>query len=380
MVGHILKTHIPMDRAPFYCTLCSFRCQDRDTLAAHIKKYRRHRDEEVKSGTPDYTQVLKKAANPIYVGDSDMVVLSKEESLRWHARHKMNQEDPLNDPYGLFADDDETTVVDGLVMPQWIAPSRQASTTIQPDFGRQPPQSGSTAPLPVVPSAKPLRSEYTNLIGPMGTFKSQSQKTSDLVTIVAGDQASIFGRINTPTTPVQPTLDTVGHLSTPALRRRSFGSTSTPCLDERGTEDLLPGLLSLNQNDPLLREAQDVTKGPSMTSIQTQTDVDDSTEEPVKKRPRLEEETSQVVITLQAIASATVEGMMNIVEAINGNTRAIRHQEKTQERIVSELARIERKITLMERSRNKENSPSNENRTTNKGNENKQFKSIVKKA
>ena len=117
MVGHVLKTHIPMDRVPFYCTLCSFRCEDRETLVAHIKKYRRHRDEEIKSGTPDYTQILKRAANPIYVGDRDMIALSKEESLRWHARHAMNQEDPLNDPDSLFADDDESTMVDGLVMP-----------------------------------------------------------------------------------------------------------------------------------------------------------------------------------------------------------------------------------------------------------------------
>lgn len=116
-----------------------------------------------------------------------------------------------------------------------------------------------------------------------------------------------------------------------------------------------------------------------MTSIQTQTDVDDSTEAPVKKRPRLEEESSQVASTLQAIASATVEGLKNIVEAINNNTRAIRCQEKKQEKIVNELARIERKITQMERSRIQENSLHNEGKTTKKGKENMPLKSVVKK-
>jgi hypothetical protein len=116
-----------------------------------------------------------------------------------------------------------------------------------------------------------------------------------------------------------------------------------------------------------------------MTSNQTQTDVVDSEEEPPRKRPRLEEEHSQIAAVLQSIASSTMEGMRNIVEAINGNTRAIRCQEKTQEKIVNELARIERKITQTERSRNKENSPSTESKTTNKGKENMPLKSVVKK-
>jgi hypothetical protein len=203
----------------------------------------------------------------------------------------------------------------------------------------------------------------------MGASQVQQQKTGDLVTIDPRDLADVLGRVSTPpATTVHQLLGTTGPLNTPAIRSRSPGSTvgqSTPCLDERDSENLLPGLLSLNHDDPLLRETESLNHKPSMASVQTQTDGAGE-EEPPRKRPRLDEDHSQIAAALQSLASSTMEGMKNIVEAINGNTRAIRCQEKTQEKIVDELARIERKIAQMER-------------TTNKGKENKPLKSVVKK-
>ncbi|KAH3786980.1 hypothetical protein DPMN_165099 [Dreissena polymorpha] len=42
LMGHILKHHVVFDRVPFSCNLCSFRCNDKNTLVDHLKNYKRH--------------------------------------------------------------------------------------------------------------------------------------------------------------------------------------------------------------------------------------------------------------------------------------------------------------------------------------------------
>ena len=152
-------------------------------------------------------------------------------------------------------------------------------------------------------------------------------------------------------------------LCTPVLRSKSpgsFVSQGTSCRDEMETENLLPGLLDVNNNDPLLRESPNVITHPSVVSVQTQTS-DTDLEEPPRKKQRVEEP-CQISAALAEIASATIEGFKKNVEAINSNTRAIRCQEKVQQNIVNEQARIERIITLTERSKQKESTSNTENK------------------
>ncbi|KAH3701642.1 hypothetical protein DPMN_076632 [Dreissena polymorpha] len=50
VVDHVLKYHVPMDRVPFSCSLCNFRCLEQHELMDHVRKYRRHIDEASKLG------------------------------------------------------------------------------------------------------------------------------------------------------------------------------------------------------------------------------------------------------------------------------------------------------------------------------------------
>jgi hypothetical protein len=72
------------------------------------------------------------------------------------------------------------------------------------------------------------------------------------------------------------------------------------------------------------------------------------------------------------IAKAILEAAKMITNAIDSNTRALRCQEKTQEKVVSELSRIERKLNQMERNQAAKLKPDppapvlKENKTSNK--------------
>ncbi|WAR04901.1 hypothetical protein MAR_020270 [Mya arenaria] len=79
VVAHILKAHVPIERVPFFCTRCFFRCQDRDTLWNHTERYRGHINEVKKNGpTGELKDILRASTNPWYVTDKDMVMIDCE--------------------------------------------------------------------------------------------------------------------------------------------------------------------------------------------------------------------------------------------------------------------------------------------------------------
>ena len=113
-VAHILKHHIPFDRVPYSCSLCSFRCLDKDTLVKHINQYKRHREEVRKAGGKvDHTKVLNRSSNPRFIGNDDMILLSREEPDRIFT----SPEDPLEGLDGIFDEDDCES--DPLSLPAW---------------------------------------------------------------------------------------------------------------------------------------------------------------------------------------------------------------------------------------------------------------------
>jgi hypothetical protein len=65
LIGHVLKNHIPMDRVPFSCSLCYFRCTDKKTLVNHLNSYQMHKDEVLRSGVTNLASVLNRAENPV---------------------------------------------------------------------------------------------------------------------------------------------------------------------------------------------------------------------------------------------------------------------------------------------------------------------------
>ncbi|KAH3693957.1 hypothetical protein DPMN_081396 [Dreissena polymorpha] len=73
IMGHILKHHVTLDRVPFSCSICSFRCNDNKTLVRHLKHYRRHVEEVTsRKGRISLDKVLQRSENPYWVSKTDM--------------------------------------------------------------------------------------------------------------------------------------------------------------------------------------------------------------------------------------------------------------------------------------------------------------------
>ncbi|KAH3824624.1 hypothetical protein DPMN_126461 [Dreissena polymorpha] len=114
IVSHVMRDHVPADRVPFYCTLCNFRCQDAATLKSHIQRYKRHQREEAMAGGKHYLTWLQKAEYPIFVGGSDIIRLSREESetlLR-------TIDDSANDAW--FDQEENPNNTAGPALPSWL--------------------------------------------------------------------------------------------------------------------------------------------------------------------------------------------------------------------------------------------------------------------
>ncbi|KAH3887588.1 hypothetical protein DPMN_011606 [Dreissena polymorpha] len=105
---------ITADRVPFYCTLCNFRCQDAAMLKSHIRRYKRHQREEAMAGEKLFLTWLQKAEYSIFVGDSDIIRLSREESetlLR-------TIDDSANDAW--FDQEENPNNTAGPALPSWL--------------------------------------------------------------------------------------------------------------------------------------------------------------------------------------------------------------------------------------------------------------------
>jgi hypothetical protein len=349
MIGHILKEHVSFDSVPFRCSLCLFRCQDKETLVDHIQKYKRHREAEAKEPRrPDYSKILKKSSHPVFVGDNDMVMLSKEESLRWHARLALTGDDLSEALDGLFEEEEDEDPLSTL--PEWALPAKAS----------RPTQDYIPTPIPQLASAfsevrmpTPDRSLVLPQMQPQVYPSTQSAatetSTGPFMTINAGDLAEILG--NTPPRSAPITKSAGSRLNTPTFPPQSESQQGTPCQDEH----ILPGLLFTDRDDPLYHEADQVRPTDQMPPVH---------DEPLPKKRRIEEAGQDVPDILSALSKAIGDGVAKLVDAIDRNTRAIRcqektqegivnalkSQEKTQEKIVNELARIERKINRLERS------------------------------
>lgn len=64
-IAHALKHHVQLDRVPFYCTLCNFRCTATVDLLHHVKQYKRHVEEVARNGITDEQTVLRQSTNPV---------------------------------------------------------------------------------------------------------------------------------------------------------------------------------------------------------------------------------------------------------------------------------------------------------------------------
>lgn len=92
---HILKYHLGLDQAPFYCTLCLFRSTEKKPLLQHVNHHSRHRSEALKKNIIDSAPYLKESQHPYKMcTDQDYRQFGQEESLQFFL--KRSQETQAN--------------------------------------------------------------------------------------------------------------------------------------------------------------------------------------------------------------------------------------------------------------------------------------------
>ena len=78
---HIMKMHLALEEVPFYCKLCSFRCQKKEQLLQHVSGYSRHVLLAAKYKIIDHSQCLVENRQPHVFGPQDYRVLTATDSL-----------------------------------------------------------------------------------------------------------------------------------------------------------------------------------------------------------------------------------------------------------------------------------------------------------
>lgn len=125
-----------------------------------------------------------------------MILLSREESLRWHGRHSSTQsENPLDDSEGLFEnEDDEVVVSGGVPLPRWLVtgfdealPVYTSEITSKVQAGNLPAEM-SSVPLPQKQMPQLLFATKMQPSKPVLMHK-QSQPSNSMQTISCSNSA-----------------------------------------------------------------------------------------------------------------------------------------------------------------------------------------------
>ena len=97
MEDHILKNHVSRDRVPFFCRLCTFKCQTIYQMEHHVKVYPRHKVAADQMGvTRDHEhEWMVESPAPYKIGDADMKKFTQEESILFFLRKQAGELMPL---------------------------------------------------------------------------------------------------------------------------------------------------------------------------------------------------------------------------------------------------------------------------------------------
>ena len=81
MEDHILRLHMTLEQAPFYCKLCFFRCFKWEQLVDHITSYRRHIAMAHKGNVVNHSDFLVRNTQAYKISQLDYCALSAEDSI-----------------------------------------------------------------------------------------------------------------------------------------------------------------------------------------------------------------------------------------------------------------------------------------------------------
>ncbi|MES9883262.1 MAG: hypothetical protein ABW185_20550, partial [Sedimenticola sp.] len=85
--SHIYKNHVPLEKVPYYCKLCTFRCTKQEDLENHVLTFRMHRV-RARPDVPDETWLVQ-SDDPYILGPNDMEQLSVADSeVVWRSRSR----------------------------------------------------------------------------------------------------------------------------------------------------------------------------------------------------------------------------------------------------------------------------------------------------
>ena len=209
ILGHVLKYHIPMDRVPFSCSLCNFRCTDKATLVGHINQYQRHREEAAKLGVSNLSQILNRSSNPI---DASTLISAVDSSY------------PTVDLDGLDLSIFEAQEPVEPTLPDWLEgfelPCVSTAETQVPTV----PESWGSTTMSVLPKG-PVKTTPLLLGSPLN-FGNSLQRHSSNICVPAITCATPFS--TKPRMPAMPATTSLAALETPQLGVPSMPQFQSP--------------------------------------------------------------------------------------------------------------------------------------------------------
>ena len=327
-VAHILKKHVSLDRVPYSCSLCNFRCTEKKDLHGHLERYARHVEEMSRTGITDLTQVLNQSPNPIQVEEL-MVDLDTEKTTTTTTEDTSIFESQENlDP----------------VLPSWLTDfvSEKIPTPTRvihiPSPKRTPLQPVTNQPINTAYETI----NFTDLVNPL-----QPSFMTDLLTTpspqfncttrtVQQPPVQLPQPVNALNTPLCPraTVTNEHMIATPLLvtpapvkanpRVSAPPSTrsSTPLQDE--PTNILPALLQVDGSDPLLAEDEQPPSKRQKTSD-------------VRVEPEGKQEVTLDKSSILALVEAINKGNRVVADALEKQTEKIKAIDRTMRCVLDEV-------------------------------------------
>ena len=94
---HIVRNHVELERVPFYCQLCTFKCMKQGQFTSHLSQNKRHMFMCSQRQIQDSSLWKVVSPNPYVITETDMQKLSQEESLRFFLERQTRQQSPLDE-------------------------------------------------------------------------------------------------------------------------------------------------------------------------------------------------------------------------------------------------------------------------------------------
>lgn len=103
MQDHVLKTHVSRDRVPYYCRLCTFKCQTKQQLDHHTRHYSRHVTMANYRAITNHEEWQVESPVPYIIGEKDLLKFSQEESVLFFLKKQSPEVASMQNTVGQMA-------------------------------------------------------------------------------------------------------------------------------------------------------------------------------------------------------------------------------------------------------------------------------------